>query len=325
MTRTTKKIIKLSTAAILCITLCCTMCACGNTNSGRSSAGGNSRFKIVTTIFPQYDFARSIAGKNADVSMLLPPGAEIHSYEPTPVDIRTIQSSDLFIYTGGENDKWVSDILNSMGSEAPAALELINCVSTVKEEQAAGMQPEGITSGGSSDIDEHVWTSPKNAVIITKKIAAEMERLDPQDAAAFRSNAAAYEKQLQALDDSYTRTLSSASHHTIVVGDRFPFRYLAMDYGLKYYAAFPGCSSATEPNAATIAFLTKKVKEKDIPVIFYTEMSSHKVADVIAEDTGAKEMLLHSCHNVSKKEIKEGATYLSLMEQNLKNLKKALN
>ncbi|MCI2062723.1 MAG: metal ABC transporter substrate-binding protein [Eubacteriaceae bacterium] len=325
MTKITRKRIKRSAAALLCVLLCCAMCACSNTGTGSSSSGSGAKFTIVTTIFPQYDFARTIAGKNANVSMLLPPGAEIHSYEPTPVDIRTIQNSDLFIYTGGENDKWVRDIIDSMGSDAPATLELIDCVSTVKEEQVSGMQPEGASSAGAADIDEHVWTSPRNAVTITKKIAAEMERLDPKDAAVFRQNASAYEKKLRALDDSYTRTLGSAKHRTIVVGDRFPFRYLAMDYGLKYYAAFPGCSAATEPNAATIAFLTKKVKEKDIPVIFYTEMSNHKVADVIAEDTGAKEMLLHSCHNVSKTEIKEGATYLSLMKQNLQNLKKALN
>lgn len=312
-------------AALLCVSLCFVLSSCSNAKH-LSSGNDGAQLTVVATIFPQYDFAKNISGGTASVKMLLPMGADIHSYEPTPKDIKTIQNCDLLIYTGGENDAWIDDILKSMGKKVPATLKLIDCVSTVKEKQASGMQAEGGFLGKSSDdIDEHVWTSPKNAITITEKIKDKMCSLDTADAAKFKANAARYEARLGALDRSYTKTINASDGRTILVADRFPFRYLAEDYGLKYYAAFPGCSGTTEPNASTIAYLTKTINTKHIHYIFYTEMSNHKTADAIAEDTGAKELLLHSCHNVSSEDVNSGADYISIMEQNLKNLKKALN
>lgn len=291
-------------------------------------AAEDQKLNILTTIFPIYDFTRTIATDHADVSMLLPSGADSHSYEPTPRDILKIQNADLFIYIGGESDIWVDQILTSLGDKKPQTLLLINFVNALPEEVVPGMQAEEEhDSSGKTEIvyDEHIWLSPLNAIKMADAIAASLTESDPAQAADFENNRVALDQKLQELDQTFRDIVSSAKRKTIIVGDRFPFRYLAEEYGLEYYAAFPGCSAEVEPSASTVAFLIDKVKAEKIPIVFYIEFSTHKIADAIANATGAKTMLLHSAHIVSQEEIDSGITYLSIMNENAEKLREALN
>ena len=313
-----KNLIKILLCAILSASL---FAGCSERSPSSQSDG---RLQIVSTIFPSYDFARAIAGENADVSILLAPGVESHSYEPTPQDIIRIQNFDLFLYTGGESDTWVDDLLASF-DEPVNTVKMMDCVEVYEEELLEGMQTEESTGTQETEYDEHVWTSPKNAVLISRAIEKNLCDIDPENAASYQENASAYIAQLEMLDQNFRDFFAGVSNKTMVFGDRFPFRYFAEEYGLDCFAAFPGCSSETEPSVATIAFLTDKVKSENITTVFYIEFSNHQVADSIAEAAGAKTALFHSCHNVSEQEQRDGATYLSLMEQNLNTLKEALH
>ena len=268
--------------------------------------------------------------------MLLKPGEEIHSYEPTPQDIRDIQNCDLFICVGGENDVWVEEILEAMGEEAPETLRLMDMVEVYSEETVEGMQEEKGAhehedeghdheeDHDHEEADEHVWTSPVNAAVITARIAEAMEEKDPANAALYRENAEAYIGELKRLDDSFRRLTESAVRRTLVFGDRFPLRYFAEEYGLDYYAAFSGCSADCEPSAATMAFLINKVRQEQIPVVFCIEFSNGNIARAICETTGAAPMTFYSCHNVTADQMKAGVTYRDMMEDNLLVLEKAL-
>lgn len=348
MRRENVRILVLITAIGLCLI---SLAGCGGAGNRSAEAGkSSSRLKVVTTIFPQYDFARQIAGGRADVRMLLKPGQDPHLYEPTPQDIRTIQNADLFIYVGGENDEWVEKLLKSLEGRKPKTLRLVDLTDTVEEVRVEGMEEEkgghdheeedhhdseaeasGAGSSGdgltthSGDMDEHVWTSPKNAAEIVRKIAKEMEVLDPANAGSYRKNAASYAGRLEDLNAEMKKMVREAPHKTVVFGDRFPFRYLAEDLGLRYYAAFSGCSGNSEASAKTVVFLTRKVKELGTPVIFRIEMSKGMVARSVAEADGVKVLELNSCHNVTADQIAAGATYLSLMKENEKALRAALN
>ena len=300
--------------AISCLTAC-------NSRTQETPAATN-RLRIVTTIFPQYDFAREIAGGKADITMLLKPGMESHSYEPSPRDIQSIQNSDLFIYTGGENDAWVENILNSMGEKKPATIKLLDTVKTVEEETANGM--EHGHDGHRHDIDEHVWTSPKNAIAIVDRIAAAMSEKDPDNATLYEQNRQRYVGQLQQMNATFRDVIGHAKRKTLLFGDRFPFRYFADEYGLKYYAAFTGCSVETEASAATLAFLIDRAKKEHIPVVFTIEFSNGKIADAISDATGARKMTLYSYHNLTRDQLVAGETVLGLMQKNIDSLKTAL-
>lgn len=285
------------------------------------------KLKVVTTIFPPYDFARAIAGDQVELSMLLKPGAESHSYEPTPQDILKIQDCDVFIYVGGESDEWVRQILESVDTKGKQIITLMDMVEPVKEETVEGMQEEHLEEqeeGHEMEYDEHVWTSPINAVAISEGILKALKQEAPEHAKDYEKRAAAYEEKLKNLDKRFRELTSKAKRNTIVVGDRFPFRYFVEAYGLKYYAAFPGCVAESEPSAATVAFLIDKVKSEKIPVVFTIELSNGKMSQMIAEETGAKICLFHSCHNLSAEDFEAGETYLSLMEKNYKAMKEAL-
>ncbi len=290
------------------------------------------KIKVVTTIFPQYDFVRQIGGDTVDVSMLLAPGAESHSYEPTPQDIMKIQESDLFVYTGGENDVWADQILESMGNDKPQTFKLTDCVNLVEEEIVEGMQDdhdheaeEHSHSGEEAAYDEHVWTSPKNSIEIVRKLTDALSGMDDENQAVYEKNRDSYIIELEKLDQQFADVVENAARKTVVFGDRFPFRYFADAYGLTYYAAFPGCSTETEPSASTVAFLIDKVKSEHIPVVFHNELSNEKMADTICAETGAKKLLFHACHNVSEEDFDQGVTYLNLMEGNVSALREALN
>ena len=332
------------------------------------------KLKIVTTNFAEYDFARQITGDKADVKMLLKPGAESHSYEPSPQDIKTIQDSDLFVYAGGDSDEWVGDILESMDKK-PNTFKLMDAVDLMEEEVKEGMvhehhhddeheheheehadkheheheehaheheheehaheheheehahehEHEHEEHADEPEMDEHVWTSPVNAIKIVEKMSAEIIKLDPNNADTYKKNTEEYIKKLQKLDGEFREVVNNGKRKEIVVGDRFPFLYFVKEYGIEYYAAFPGCSTDTDTNPATIAFLTEKVKEDNIPVVFHIELSNEQMSKAIAEATGAKSELLNAVHNISDEDFKKGVTYIDLMEHNVEVLKEALN
>lgn len=287
----------------------------------RSGAGEEGRLRIVATTFPPYDFARAVAGELCSVTMLLPPGTETHSYDPTPQDIRTIRDCDVFIYGGGESDTWMDGILASMDTSRIRILRMTELVPLLEEED-----PEGEEHGEhESEYDEHVWTSPANAAAITEAICAAVSEADPENAASYRASADAYIAQIDALGRDFAALTASAARRCIVFADRFPFLYFVRAFGLSYAAAFPGCAEETEPGAQTVSRLIEKVETEKIPVVFYTEFSNQKLADVICEKTGAQKLRFHSCHNVSRADFDAGVTYVSLMRENLENLRKALN
>jgi|Cm1ome_4_1110797.scaffolds.fasta_scaffold06381_2 zinc transport system substrate-binding protein len=290
--------------------------------------------KIVATVFPAYDFARAVGGEYADVSLLLPPGAESHSYEPTPADMLAVQDCDLFLYLGGESDAWVETILGAVDLKG-TAVRMIDCVEPLEEETVEGMAEEpGHTHesegdhhdlGAVKEYDEHVWTSPRNAALITRAIGATLMELDASHSAEYEANTERYAAEIESLDDAFADFFANCSNRTMLFGDRFPLRYFAEEYDIHYYAAFPGCSTQTEPSAATIAFLIDKAEAEHLSTIYYIEFSNHLVADSIAEATGSQTALFHTCHNVSQSELDSGATYVSLMAQNLEILRTTMD
>ena len=313
---------------ILALTLALTLAAgCGaapregdaSRSGGSSAPAEDGALRVVATDFPCYDFARAVCGDAAEVTMLLPPGTESHSYEPTPRDILEVQGCDLFFYVGGESDAWVDTILESL--DAPVnSLRMVDCVELLDEETAKGMTARE-EPGGVTEKDEHVWTSPANAAEIVRAVEAEMEDLDGAHADEYAANAENYVNQIETLDRDFRTFFAAVQNKTLVFGDRFPLRYFAEEYGLTCYAAFPGCSTQTEPSAATVAFLTDTVKREGLSTVYYIEFSNHLVADSIAEAAGAQTALFHSCHNVSRADLEAGATYVSLMRGDLKTLK----
>lgn len=328
----------LAVCGLLCGSL---LAGCGTERAEGVSEGvqDDGRISVVTTIFPQYDFVRQIAGENVELKMLLKPGEETHSYEPTPQDIIAIQNSDIFIYVGGENDAWVEDILESMPEADMRTLKLMDCVDTVEEEHVEGMQEQPGHSHEEEEshedeteeehsvheIDEHVWTSPVNASAIVDKIKELLVQADPENRQIYEENAESYEAELAELDAEFRDVVDNAGRRLVVFGDRFPFRYFADEYGLDYYAAFPGCASDTEPSAATMAFLINKVKEEEIPAVLKMELSNENIANAIAEATGTEVRTFYSCHNLTAEEFEDGETYLSMMQKNVETLKEVLN
>ena len=324
--------IKRVTALMMIFVLTAFLTGCAGIRSNNDV--DNGKLKVITTIFAGYDFVRQIAGDNVDLSMLLKPGAEAHSYEPTPRDIIEIQNCDIFIYVGGENDAWIDNILDSIDSGKMRTIKLLDCVDDrYEEETVEGMDAHeehehehGDEHGDEHDEwDEHVWTSPVNAGQICGKIASVLEDEDPDNADTYAANCSKYIKELDKLDEYIRQIVTESPRDTIVFGDRFPVRYFIEEYGLKYYAAFPGCSQENEASAATIAFLEDKVREQNIPVIFKMELSSPNMAQTIADDTGAVVRTFYSGHNISKDQFETGETYLSLMYDNAEALKEALN
>ena len=300
----------------LFLLLCCAALLCAP-----AAHASQEPLSIVCTIFPAYDFARQLAGDTAQVTLLLPPGGDCHSYEPSPRDIIRIQEADLFLYGGGESDHWVEEILSSMGDDAPRAFRLTDCVTLLAEETTESMEAHH----EEAEMDEHVWTSPKNAMRIVEDLLAALCEIAPENADAYGAALAGYLRELEALDAAFEETVAQGKRDLIVFGDRFPFRYFAHDYHLRYDAAFPGCSEDSEPSVRTVISLVETVRAEQVPVIFYIEFSSRKTADILAEETGAKKLLFHSCHNVSSEELEAGATYLTLMWNNVSALKEALS
>lgn len=305
--------------------------ACGNVQTEGKSKKGLS---VVATMFAEYDFAKHVIGENGTVEMLMPPGGEIHSYEPTPQDIISIKNADIFIYGGGESDTWLDTVLESVDAENLNIISMMDICELYEEETVDGMESDhkhDETCGHESEehhhteYDEHVWTSPVNAVKIIKKITETACTLDEKNSEEYKRNSEEYIKKINDLHKRFGETVDGSVRKLMVFADRFPFRYFAEEYGLDYSAAFPGCSHDTEPSAKTIQYLIDKIKAESILVIFTIENSNRNVAETISSETGAKILEFHSCHNITKAELENGVTYVDLMERNLKNLKEALN
>ncbi len=274
---------------------------------------------VVATTFAQYDFAREIAGDKAEVIMLLSPGEESHTYEPTPEDIMKIRQCDIFIYGGGESDKWADNILQNVS----AGVKIIKMMDEA-DLYAAQHNHEEHTNH-EEEYDEHVWTSPVNAVKIAEAISSALIEADSSNGEFYLENTINYVSELNKLDAEFERLISENSDNFIVVGDRFPFAYFAERYNLQYYAAFPGCSAQAEPNPKTIAELIEKGKSAGIKTVFKVDLSKGSVASTIAEAIGGEVKTLYSCHVISAEDYKGGESYISLMRRNLDSLAAAFN
>ena len=331
---------------------CLSACSSGSGQSGADTG----RLKIVTTIFPEYDWVMNILGTNpanAEVTMLLDNGVDLHSFQPTVDDILKIASCDLFIYVGGESDEWVDDALRETAGKNTVVINLLDILGdSVKEEEVVeGMQEEDHDHNeedgdhhdhGSNEedadhhdhseeepeYDEHVWLSLRNAAVLVNSISEALQKIDSANAAVYKGNTDVYLEKLALLDKEYKSAVSAASLHTLLFGDRFPFRYLVDDYGLDYYAAFAGCSAETEASFETITFLAKKLDELSLPAVLTIEGTDHKIAETIIANTQKKDqriLTMDSMQSVTSKDAANGTTYLSIMEKNLSILKEALN
>ena len=318
------------------------LAGCGKQNDTNQT----DKLSIVTTIFPEYDWVREILGDkadNAEITMLLDNGVDLHSYQPTADDIVKISDCDLFIYVGGESDEWVEDALRNAANRNMKVINLLEVLgdSVKTEEIVEGMQEEehehedveehehedAEEHEHEEEADEHVWLSLKNAKMLVRVISKALQELDPDSKDIYAANADAYVKKLSALDAEYQTAVDAASNKTILFGDRFPFRYLVDDYGLRYYAAFVGCSAETEAGFETISFLAKRVDELKLPCVLTIEGAQHKIAETIVRNTTAKNqkvLTMDSMQSTTSKDVKNGTTYLSVMEKNLSVLKEAL-
>ena len=280
--------------------------------------------QVVATGFAPYDFARQIAGDCADVTMLLKPGEESHTFEPTPQDIALIQQSDVFVYGGGESDTWVDSILESLRGGKTCIVRMMDCVDLQREQLLDGMQTEDEEAEAEeTEYDEHVWTSVRNAMLICDAVCRALSEADPANADVYRNHKTDYQSQLSAVDSAFRQTAEQAQGKTFLVGDRFPFLYLQKEYGFSFAAAFPGCAAETEADPATIGYLIRKAQSEKIKTVFKVDLSPGNVAQTIADAINAKVDTLWSCHVISAADFQNGETYLSLMRRNLRALQNA--
>ena len=316
-----RKLLAVITAAATVFSLC----ACSSESGYSNSDSG--KLKSISTVFPPYDLARQIAGDNAEISILLPPGSEIHNYEPSAKDMIAIRNCDIFLYIGGENEQWAEKLINSNDTENVKAVKLIDYVPTLSEDEDEHDHDHDHDHDHEHEheTDEHIWTSPKNAQLMLSAVYDAICKVDPSNKQTYTKNKDAYAKQLSDLDNAYRSAVDNAKNKTIVLADKFPFRYLAHEYGLEFSAAFAACSDESEPGVSTMIKLTKTIKENNIPAVYYLEFSSTKIADTLCDETGATKLMLHSCHNVSKQDIENNISYVDLMKQNLEYLKLTLN
>ena len=321
-----KRILALLLAAAVALPLC----ACAP--AGEEAEDG--RLQVVCSLFPYYDFVREIGGAYVSPRLLVAAGREAHSFEPTPMDVIRVSRADVFVYNGGEGEQWVDEILSSAGENIPTVLRMMDYADTLTEEPLAGHDDhdhadhdhEHDDDHDSDDIeyDEHIWTSPVQAMKLCRAICDALCAADPAHAAVYRSNLENYLGQLAELDVAFRQVCSEKKRSMLVFGDRFPLLYFCREYGLDYRAAFHGCSSDTEPSLYTLKFLIDKVRQQDIPVVYALELSSRKVADAIAETTGATVETFYSCQTVSQADWAAGEGYVSLMRRNVAALREGI-
>ncbi len=379
-----KSLLKKLLVVWLTATMALSICSCG---VGKYAELDESKLLIVTTLFPQYDFAKQIAGDKAEVVLLLSPGVESHDFEPTPSDIILINKADLFIYTGDEMEPWVATILDSIDNQELNVLDVSEGIELICEEEnhehnhvhdetevtdedehdheesemtddeehhheesemtddeehhheESEVTDEDEHSHGENIVfsesdnsehdhthtaDPHIWTSPVNAMKMIENIEEALVELDQANKIFYQENAHAYIHELEEVDSEIREIVEHADTHTIYFGGRFAMSYFASEYGLNYAAAFDSCQAGSEPSARLIVKIIEKMREDGAKYVFYEEMTDPKATRIIAEEIGGEILLLHSCHNVSKAEMEAGVTYLSLMQQNVKNLRTAL-
>lgn len=298
----------------------------------QDDSAASNKLNIVTTIFPAYDWVREILGAETDraeITMLLDSGVDLHSYQPTVDDIVKISNCDLFLYVGGESDGWVDDALKNAPNKERKVIRLLDVLgdSAKAEETVAGMQEEEHDHEEEAEYDEHIWLSLKNAQVLVAAISEALQESDPARKDTYAANAAAYAEKLSALDGEYRAAVDSGKYKTLLFGDRFPFRYLADDYGLDYYAAFPGCSAETEASFETVSFLAGKMDALGLPCVLTIEGTQHKIAETIVQNTAQKNqqvLTMDSMQAVTANDAASGVSYLSIMEKNLSVLKEAL-
>ena len=296
--------------ASLLLALCLLLTAC----SAGAESGGEP-LRVVATDFPCYDLARQVLGSDASLTLLIRPGMDTHTYEPTPADAKAVYEADVLIYIGGTSDAWVEDML----ADAPgvAAVRMMDSVQPLEEAHA---------EHGHEDIsyDEHIWTSPVNMRAMLSSVEEALCAADPDGASTYRANAEAYDAQLVQLDQTFRDLVSGAARTELIFADRFPFLYFAREYGLSYVSAFSGCSEEAQPSVQAVAALIDAVEKDGVPVIYVIEMSTGDVARAVAEQTGAEIVEMHSCQSVTGEEFEAGETYLSLMTRNVEALRKGL-
>ncbi|WBB38826.1 metal ABC transporter substrate-binding protein [Parvimonas micra] len=342
MKNISKKIFGLILAGAILITGC-------TAKTEKKDKGDNTKgkLKIVTTIFPEYDITRAIAKDKVDLELMIKPGVDVHSFTPTPQDIKTVQNSDIFVYGGTEHDKWVENLTKSIDMKNKKVVKLVDGIQQLEEESVDGMkhehhhhdkkedqhnhdhkhekEDEHNHKGEEKELDPHYWTSPKNAIQMVKTITNALVEKDPDNAEFYKENAENYIKQLEGVDKELHDVVDNAKIKKVVIADRFPFRYLFKDLGLEYRALFSGCSVESTASAGQIKKMVDYVKENKIPVVYHIEMGKGELAETVAKNSGAKVKLLHSIHTVTKEDFDKGITYIDLMKQNVEALKEGLN
>jgi len=343
MKNISKKIFGLILAGAVLITGC-------TAKTEKKDKGDNTKgkLKIVTTIFPEYDITRAIAKDKVDLELMIKPGVDVHSFTPTPQDIKTVQNSDIFVYGGTEHDKWVENLTKSIDMKNKKVVKLVDGIQQLEEESVDGMKHEHHHDDEKEDehnhdhkhekkdehdhkdesekeLDPHYWTSPKNAIQMVKTITNALVEKDPDNAEFYKENAKNYIKQLEGVDKELHDVVDNAKIKKVVIADRFPFRYLFKDLGLEYRALFSGCSVESTASAGQIKKMVDYVKENKIPVVYHIEMGKGELAETVAKNSGAKVKLLHSIHTVTKEDFDKGITYIDLMKQNVEALKEGLN
>ena len=329
---------KLALMLAVCLGWCFLLTGCGE------AVESVEQLQVVCTIFPEYDWTRRIVGDvdGGNVTLLIKGGTDLHSYQPSVKDIAAISQADVFCYVGGASDQWVTDVLETAENDTVQIVSMMEAADANEEVIVEGMQEEGHHHHEHDDheehededhdheeeeeLDEHVWLSLRRAQPACEAIRDALCEADPAHAAQYRENCTAYISELQTLDGKYQEMMADAVRSTILVADRFPFRYLAEDYDLTYYAAFPGCSAETEASFETIVFLTRKLEELELPCILTAEGNDQSLARTVLEnaDSNAEILVLNSLQSVTQEELDHGVTYLSRMEENLEVLQKAL-
>lgn len=326
---------------LLFIAFCAVFSGAGILSACSDSQKSNDKIKIVTTVFSEYDWTMNVLGAqkdNAEVTLLLDSGADLHSYQPTVADIAKVATCDLFIYVGGESDEWVDDALKNATNQNMIVINLLETLGdkAKEEELVEGMEGEAHDheegeehdeEEEETEYDEHVWLSLKNAVMFVNEIASALGKIDKENASVYENNAKAYNSELSALDRQYEQAVAAAATKTVLFGDRFPFRYLVDDYGISYYAAFVGCSAETEASFETVVFLAGKTDELGLTAILKIESSDGRIAQTIKNNTNGKNqkiLTMDSLQSATKKEYAAGRTYLKVMRDNLSVLTEAL-
>ena len=296
---------------------------------GNKNTKTTAKYKVVASNFASYDFLRAIIGDNEEIELtfLLGPGKDAHSYDPTAGDLIKIQNADLFVYVGGEMEKWADKVLESTDSNGKEIICISDFVEKMEEKEVDGAEDEHHDEEHEHEegaFDEHIWTSPANAIKMVNALEEAMEKIDNENAATYKKNADEYINQINEVDKKIQAVVDNKVRNRLVFADKMPMQYFMEYYGLEASAAFDGCSTETDPSAKTIAYLQNKIKEEHIPVVLYIELNPGKVAQTIANETGAEAMQINSLHNVSLEDFNNGETWVSLMSKNVEVLKKAL-